>query len=242
MKILFLSDVHLGSGLDSDEKRKDKLLTFLREQGSSFDKIIFNGDLFDFWFEYKHVMPKEYFDVLIVLQELVRSGVKIVYVAGNHDFWMKDFFPEKMNIPIYKDEYTFTVEGKKFWIYHGDGISKKDRGYRLMKKIFRSRINIFLYGLMHPDWGIALAKAVSKLSRKRSRNKVLHDEEDYREYAAEIVKRGYDYVVLGHRHKPEETEMANGARYVNLGDWLTHFTYAVFENGSLHLQRLNPEE
>ncbi|MCK5077275.1 MAG: UDP-2,3-diacylglucosamine diphosphatase, partial [Calditrichia bacterium] len=195
-----------------------------------------NGDLFDFWFEYKTVIPAEYLKILSQLTFLREKNIQIDYVAGNHDFWMRDFLTRELDIKIYKDEYTFDYDNKKFWVYHGDGIAKNDKGYRLMKKVFRNPVNIKLYSLLHPDWGIPLAKFISHSSRKKSKYWDLKDAQDYLDYSSELMNKGYDYVILGHRHKPLEHSFNDEKKYVNLGDWISHNSYAIYEDGELKLK------
>lgn len=234
LRILFFSDAHLGAN-DEYLNRRKLLIQFLNKVGSSCDKIIINGDLFDFWFEYKYAIPKGYLDILSELYFLRKKGKEIFYIAGNHDFWMDRYLNEELGIELYKDEFEFEVDGYKFWVFHGDGIAKKDVGYRILKKIFRFRPNIWLYRWLHPDIGIPLAKKISHSSREASKYKDLKDEQDYIEYAQKIAQKGYDFIILGHRHQPT-LEKVETKTYVNLGDWINHFSYAIYEQGKITLE------
>ncbi len=234
MKILFFSDAHLGAN-DEHLNRRKILLRFLREIGSTVDRIVINGDLFDFWFEYKHAIPKGYIDILSELYFLRQRNIRIDYVAGNHDFWMGSYLYDALGIHIYKDDLSFEADGKKIYVFHGDGLAKKDVGYRILKKIFRFKPNIWLYRWLHPDIGVPLAKMISHSSRQSSQYKDLNDQNDYYEFAEKIGRNGYDFVILGHRHKPEQKELKHTS-YINLGDWITHFSYAIFENGNINLR------
>lgn len=231
----FFSDVHLGMRQAKAEKQKeDKLLKFLDHVAISGDRLFIVGDLFDFWFEYRTVVPRGYMRVLSALSQLRELGKELHYIAGNHDFWIRDFLTSEMDIEVHFDALEYTIAGKRFYIHHGDGIAKHDKGYRFLKKIFRNRFNIFLYSLLHPDLGIPLAKWVSNLSRNHTAPEGTPDDTDYREEAMRKFRQGYDYVIFGHLHYPI-LQMYGEKTYVNLGDWMEHFTYAVFDGTDLQL-------
>lgn len=235
MRIIFFSDVHLGA-FDEYNNRRKKFLDFLESEAALADRIVINGDLFDFWFEYRQAIPRGLTDVLSHLYLLSRKGIEIHYVPGNHDFWMCDFFQQELGIILHSEIYDFTSHGKKIHVFHGDGIAGNDVGYRIMKKIFRFRPNIWLYRWLHPDLGIPLAKSISHTSRMSSRNKELLDESDYRNYALKKGQEGFQIVILGHRHVPV-MENLGSVLYINLGDWIEHFSYAVFQDGEIVLKR-----
>ncbi|RMI14565.1 MAG: UDP-2,3-diacylglucosamine diphosphatase [Calditrichaeota bacterium] len=232
----FISDVHLGMRKgESETEREDRLLKFFDHVGIYGDRLIIVGDLFDFWFEYRTVIPRGYMRTLSALNQLRELGKELHYVAGNHDFWMRDFLPRELGIQIHFDAFKYTIAGKHFYIHHGDGIAKWDKGYRLLKRIFRNRINIFLYSLLHPDLGIPLAKWVSHLSRQHTFRGDVPDDTDYRQEAMRRFEEGYDYVVFGHLHYPTLQEYGEKV-YVNLGDWIRHFSYGVFNDVELMLR------
>ena len=231
----FISDVHIPAKRDETENRR--LLIFLRFLDGIREtaKCVFIvGDLFDFWFEYNYVIPKDYFIVLHHLAKLKEGGVEIHYLAGNHDFWLGNFLTKELGIGTYMDSWTGTIDGKKFFLFHGDGVAKRDRGYRIIKRIFRSRLNMRLYRLLHPDFGIPFAHIVSGTSRKYSEKINLKDADDYLAFARKQFEQGYDFVLMGHRHTPLRHE-ENGKVYINLGDWLDKFTYARFDGANLEL-------
>jgi UDP-2,3-diacylglucosamine hydrolase len=235
-KSFFFSDAHLGTRKSKSEReRQNKVLEFLDHVASEGKELFIVGDLFDFWFEYRSVIPRGYSHILTALIRLRTIGIEIHYIAGNHDFWMRDFLTTELDIPIHFDFLDYFLNGKRFFIQHGDGISKKDVGYRMLKKIFRNKFNIFLYSLLHPDIGIPLAKAISSISRQHSGHKENPPEDsDYLDTATKRFSEGYDCVILGHLHQPYIKKMG-GKTYVNLGDWITHFTYAVFDGEELQL-------
>ncbi len=233
----FISDVHLGmrAATKSERVKEKKLLAFLDHVAVSGDRLFIVGDLFDFWFEYRTVIPRGYMRVLSALNHLREVGKELHYIAGNHDFWMKDFMPNELNIQIHFDGFEYEIAGKRFYLHHGDGIAKWDKGYRLMKRVFRHPANIFLYSLLHPDLGIPLAKWVSHRSRNHTAAKGPPDDTDYREEALNKFQEGFDYVLFGHLHSPMLQKYGEKI-YMNLGDWITHFTYAVFDDNDLQLK------
>ncbi|RMF56374.1 MAG: UDP-2,3-diacylglucosamine diphosphatase [Calditrichaeota bacterium] len=230
----FFSDVHLGTRHTKSEKIKEnRLLAFLDHVAISGERLFILGDLFDFWFEYRTVIPRGYTRILSALSRLQELGIDIQYVAGNHDFWMRDFLSKELKIQVHFDPVDITLENKRFFLHHGDGIAKHDKGYRFLKRIFRNPINIFLYSLLHPDLGIPLAKWVSQLSRNHT-SRGIPDDRDYRELAVQKFQEGFDYVVFGHLHYPV-IQPYGEKWYVILGDWIEYFTYAVFDGKEMQL-------
>ena len=153
--------------------------------------------------------------------------MKIYYVLGNHDYWVRDFFKNEVGINIFPEHFETVLNNKKFFITHGDGISN-DGTYRIFRKIMRNKINIFLYSLIHPDIGLKLADKVSKKSREHSSKRNYNDSEMIN-FAVKKIEDGFDYVVMGHSHMPKVVKISSGY-YINTGDWLGNFTYGVFEN------------
>lgn len=232
----FISDVHLGEQPEHLEKvRVKQFVKFLREIEKSASSIFFVGDLFDFWFEYKYVIPKKHFATIHQLARMREKNIKITYLAGNHDFWLGSFFDRELGIQTLNDEWTGEIEGKRFFLYHGDGVAKKDSGYRLLKKILRNPVSIKLYRWIHPDLGIPFARFASGSSRQYTNRIDLKDHSDYIDFARKRFEEGYDYVIMGHRHNPYEHE-ENGKKYINLGDWLDSFSYAVFDGTDLKIK------
>jgi len=235
-KTYFISDIHLGEQPANLEKtRVNQFIRFLQKLEIDADRIFFVGDLFDFWFEYKYVIPKKHFTVIRQLARMREKGISIWYLAGNHDFWLGSFFERELGIHTVNDEWTGELDGKRFYLYHGDGVAKKDHGYRLLKKILRNRISIRIFRWLHPDWGIPLARFVSGSSRQYTNRVKLNDQNDYIAFARQRFKDGFDYVIMGHRHKPFELE-EKGKKYINLGDWLEHYSYAVFDGRLLQIR------
>ena len=234
--VFFLSDIHLGAEEEDKEKLKEeKLLSFLDKVKEEGDVLYLVGDLFEFWFEYKNVIPKKHFRVLGKLKQLVDGGMKIKYLVGNHDFWLGDFLPREIGIPIFKEPLEVVHQEKKIFITHGDGLAKKDLGYRILKRILRNRVNIFLYRQVPPDIAYPLARFVARRSRAAVQKRDSSHLEEYEVFAAEKIKQGFDAVILAHTHVPVLRDL-DGRIYLNLGDWFQHFTYGRLCEGKFHLE------
>lgn len=238
--VYFLSDAHLGS--ESFEKEKNKkmmLFSFFEKIKRDAEALYILGDLFEFWFEYKNTIPKEHFDVLTKLKEITDLKVKVCYITGNHDFWLGDFLKEKIKIEIFLEPTTVFHQEKKIFLIHGDGLAKKDAGYRFLKKILRNKVSISLYRLIPPDLGIPLAKKVASLSRSHAskKEKAL---DDYMDFAKNKLEQGYDAVVMGHTHYPMiknlGEDLPGQGIYLNTGDFFERFSYGRLEQGKFFLE------
>jgi UDP-2,3-diacylglucosamine hydrolase len=253
-KYYFFSDVHLGFLSDSEEKIKErKLVSFLESIRNDAEKIYIVGDLFDCWIEYRRAVPKGYYRTLAKLNEIVEQGVEVNFFSGNHDFWLNTYLRDDVGLKLYANSLETTLDGMKFFITHGDGLSKGDTGYKIIKKILRNPVNQFLYSLIHPDIGLWLAQGSSKKSRLHTDDRQRHDEthmEDMelqahgssgmREFAAKKIGEGTDFVIMGHIHKPQNIELEQNGRkghYITLGDWIRNFTYGVYSNGNFELKK-----
>lgn len=238
MALYIFSDAHLGADTDEIEALKqEKLAALFDLVKADGDRLVILGDLFDFWFEYKHAIPKDHHRVLCMLDSLIRHGVQVDYVSGNHDFWMGDFFSKEMGITLYRDSLNLEYGGKRLHLIHGDGLAKADGGYRFLKCILRNRFNIWLYRKLTPDWAIPLAKAVSGSSRSYTAQRDPDFVADYENYAKEKLALGYDIVAIGHLHIPTIKQFDTGT-YINTGDFIKHFTYAKVEGGKVLLEEL----
>jgi UDP-2,3-diacylglucosamine hydrolase len=235
-KTYFFSDVHLGLGTKEEEQKKERsLVQFLDAVSRDAAEIFIVGDLFDYWFEYETVVPKGYFRLFTKLADLTESGIPITYLAGNHDFWLKGYFRDELGIRIALEPLDRTIGGKRFYLHHGDGLLKNDTGYRMLKKILRSPINIALFSLLHPDLTNRIAHWSSRKSRRHV-SKRTFEEQDMVDFAEQKIREGFDYVVMGHNHMPSVRNIGSGV-YVNLGDWITENSYAVFDGKRLALKR-----
>lgn len=237
--VYFVSDAHFGFySVEEERSREEAFLQFLEFAGNTGKSLILLGDLFDFWYEYRSVIPRRYLRILFGLERLKRQGLDIHFLVGNHDFWMENFFQKELGISVHKAPWETSFQDKRFFIFHGDGIAKKDRGYRILKKVLRNPISIFLYRLLHPDLAFAMASFFSRFSRNHSvisENQMEILEKDYLEYAENKFEHGYDCVVLGHTHRPLEIHKGQ-CTYLNTGDWMVHLTYGKFSKGHLSLE------
>jgi UDP-2,3-diacylglucosamine hydrolase len=241
-KIYFLSDFHLGApDVASSLVREKKIVAFLDIIKQDAEAIFIVGDLFDFWYEYKKVVPKGYVRILGKIAEITDAGIPIHFFVGNHDMWMKDYFQKELNTAVYFEPNAFSFYNKRFLIGHGDGLGPGDEGYKFIKKIFRNKFCQMMFGAIPPNIGIGLADYFSKKSRAKTgkTNEVFlgEDKEWLVVYSKEILqKEHYDYFIFGHRHLPLDIELNEKSRYVNLGDWIKYFTYAVFDGERLSLE------
>jgi UDP-2,3-diacylglucosamine hydrolase len=241
-KIYFLSDFHLGApDAASSLVREKKIVQFLDAIKKDAAVIFIVGDLFDFWYEYKKVVPKGYVRILGKIAEITDAGIAIHFFVGNHDMWMKDYFQKELNTSVYFEPAEFTFNGKRFLIGHGDGLGPDDEGYKFIKKVFRNPICKWLFGILPPRFGIGLADFFSKKSRAKTgtTNEIFlgEDKEWLVVYAKEILKKEhYDYFIFGHRHLPLDIVLNEKSKYINLGDWIKYFTYAVFNGENLSLE------
>ncbi len=244
-KIYFLSDFHLGSpDYDSSLQREKKIVTFLESIRNSAAAIFIVGDMFDFWFEYKHVTPKGYVRLLGKLAEITDSNIPVHFFVGNHDMWMHNYFEKELNITVYYEPKTFEWNGKKFFIGHGDGLGPEDHGYKFLKKVFRNRTCQRLFGFLHPYLGIGLANFFSRSSRKKTGNTdevFLGEESEWLIiFSRQVLAREhYDYFIFGHRHLPMDIKLTDHSHYINLGDWIKYFTFATFDGFETQLRKLD---
>jgi len=235
---LFISDIHLGLQDKETEEKKEKLLVkFLRFAESSCDELFIVGDLFDYWFEYRRVYQKGYYRTLAALKDITERGIKLHYFIGNHDFLHRDFFSKEIGALMYHDPIEVTLNNKNFYIGHGDGMVENDNGYRLLKMILRNKFTQWLYSLIHPDLGIALASGTSKTSRGYTAKKDYGEVDGLFEAARIKIDDGFDFVLFGHLHKRIFQEYKNG-KYINLGSWLDEPCYGIFSGNKFEIINL----
>ena len=242
-KIYFSSDNHLGAPTgEASRPREKKFVAWLDEIKNDAAAIFLLGDLFDFWFEYKTVVPKGFTRTLGKLAEIADSGIPIYFFVGNHDLWMNDYFETELGIPVFHKPQEFTFNDTSFFIGHGDGLGPKDKGYKRMKKVFTNSLFKWLFKWMHPDIGLKIGQYMSV------KNKMISGDDDAtflgkeNEWLAIYAKRKLeekhrDFFVFGHRHLPLEIELNNKSKYINLGDWIQYYTYGVFDGRTLELKK-----
>ncbi|WP_405576939.1 UDP-2,3-diacylglucosamine diphosphatase [Winogradskyella sp. Asnod2-B02-A] len=241
-KIYFASDNHLGAPTsEASRPREKKFVAWLDEIKHDAAAIFLMGDLFDFWFEYKTVVPKGFTRTLGKLAEISDSGIPIHYFVGNHDLWMNGYFEEELGIPVYHKPEEFTFNDTSVFIGHGDGLGPGDKGYKRMKKVFTNPFFKWLFKWMHPDIGIKIGQYMSV------KNKMISGDDDAKflgednEWLAVYCKRKLedkhrDFFVFGHRHLPLEIDLNEKSKYINLGDWIQYYTYGVFDGKNFELK------
>ncbi len=247
-KIYFLSDFHLGAPDHEKSLIREKILVdFLDKIKSDAAEVFLVGDMFDFWYEYRKVVPKGYVRLLGKLAELTDAGIPMHFFVGNHDMWMKDYFMKELNIPVYFEPKEFDRNGKKFLIGHGDGLGPGDHGYKRLKKVFRNPLSQWLFGILPPYMGMGIANYMSRRSRAQtgaSEEVFLGEDKEWLIiYSKDKMKeKKFDFFVFGHRHLPIDFRLNDTSRYINLGDWIRYYTYAVFDGEKLELKSYKDNE
>lgn len=240
-KIYFASDVHLGlPNYKESLVREKRFVRWLDTIKDDAKEIILLGDIFDFWFEYKRAIPRGFTRFLGKLCEITDFGIPVHFFTGNHDMWIFDYLPKETGIILHKEPIVKEYSGKKFFLAHGDGLGPGDKSYKLLKKIFASRFSQWLFARFHPNIGIWIANTWSTHSRysRETRPFEGEDKEWLILYSKKLLKsEDFDYIVYGHRHLPMDLQLNEKTRYINLGDWITNFTYAVFDGEKMELKK-----
>ncbi len=234
-KVFFASDQHFGApSIEESKVREARFIRWLDSIRDEVQVLFLMGDLFDFWHEWKYVVPKGFVRVLGKLADLSDNGVEIHFFIGNHDLWMKDYFEKEIGAKVYFEKQEFSIEGKTFLLAHGDGLGPGDKGYKRMKKLFTNPLAQWAFKWLHPDLAMRIALYLSQ------KNKMISGEEDKaflgedKEFLIlysrkKLETRHYDYFIYGHRHLPLVLSLNEaGSMYVNLGDWISYFTYGEF--------------
>tara|TARA_R110002049_G_scaffold207188_1_gene377650 strand:+ start:27049 stop:27807 length:759 start_codon:yes stop_codon:yes gene_type:complete len=241
-KIYFASDNHLGAPTrEASLPREKKFVAWLDEVKADAAAIFLLGDMFDFWMEFKSVVPKGFTRTLGKLAEISDAGIPIYYFVGNHDLWMNGYFEEELNIPVFHQPKEFIFNNKTFLIGHGDGLGPGDKGYKRMKKVFTNPFCKWLFRWLHPDLGVRMAQHLSV------KNKLISGDDDAKflgednEWLVLYCKRKLedkhrDFFVFGHRHLPLNIDLNQNSKYINLGDWIQYFTYGIFDGTQFELK------
>jgi UDP-2,3-diacylglucosamine hydrolase len=230
--VYVVSDIHLGG---VPERTERAFRRFLREAAPSAAEILINGDLFDFWFEYRTVIHARHYRVLAALAELRESGVTIRFVGGNHDAWGGSFLRDEVGIELLPDRAELLLADLRTLVVHGDGLGRGDLGYRVLKKVLRHPLSAKAFRMLHPDLGSGLARLVSTTESKHGTPELANIERAaaLRAWAGEQLRTrpDLDLVVAGHTHTPLLEEVSPGRYYVNTGDWINHFSFLVLSPG-----------
>ncbi len=243
-KIFFVSDVHLGAPAFKNNHERE--LTFARWLDSIADdvqELYLMGDIFDFWWEYKKVVPRGFTRILGRIANLTDRGIPVHFFTGNHDLWVFDYLPSELGVVVYKNEVIKEFGGKKFFLAHGDGLDAEDIGYIRLKKIFTNKKLQWLFSRLHPNFALHIAHKWSGSSRTAK----LAKEEEFNvkydgmyKFAQEyLTKEPIDYFIFGHRHQMVVTPLNEITNFVLLGDWITNFSFGVFDGDKFELKRFN---
>ena len=239
MRVIIASDFHLKfHENEEDRDRRKRVIKFLDSIIGKTDLLILNGDIFDLWFAWNNVIIKGYFHILKKLADIRESGCRIVFIAGNHDFWFRDFLTNFLDIEVYNNNFTDEIDGQKILVSHGDLYTSNDLRYKLFRSIIRNRFVMWIFEIMHPDFSLGIGKIMSRSSReKRTSTELMQArEKGLIEFAKKQFKH-FDIVVMGHSHIPKLEKFENGI-YANAGDWIKHNSYLAISDGEIKLIEL----
>ncbi|MCZ2247261.1 MAG: UDP-2,3-diacylglucosamine diphosphatase [Bacteroidia bacterium] len=242
MNVYFASDFHLGiPNKENSLQREKKLVQWLESIEKTTRHVFLVGDIFDFWFEYKTVVPRGYTRLLGKLASMIDNGVKVYYFTGNHDMWTFGYLEEETGVTLYREPIEVKINQQLFYIGHGDGLGPGDQGYKFIKKVFASPVSQWLFARLHPNFGIGLANFWSGKSRQANGpvDEIFkgEDKEWLMIYCKELLQqKHYDYFIFGHRHLLIDCDLGNNSRYINLGDWFKQSNYAIYNGINLQLK------
>ena len=241
-KIYFVSDVHLGApALKNNNEREILFANWLDEIKDDVAELYLMGDIFDFWWDYKKVVPRGFTRIFGRLADLADRGIPVHFFVGNHDLWAFDYFQEELGVTIHQNEIVKEIAGKKFLLAHGDGLDADDKGYIFLKKIFTNKTLQWLFSRLHPNFALTLAHTWSKSSRLAKINIEENFEvnkEGMYKFAEKFLKQEFvDYFIFGHRHRMVNSKIGEESHFVLLGDWIKHFSYGVFDGEKFELKR-----
>lgn len=240
--IYFASDFHLGvPAVEQSKAREKRVIDWLTSIEDTAQEIYLVGDIFDFWFEYKHTIPKGFVRFQGKIAALVEKGIKIYFFTGNHDMWMFDYFEKELGVSIIRQPIERSWNNQSFLIGHGDGLGPGDKTYKLLKRVFAARWSQWCFARLHPNFGIGLANYFSRKSRAAtgdSDSKFNGNENEwlYLYCKEQLEKQHYDYFIFGHRHLPLDIQLNENSRYLNLGEWINYNTYAIFDGETLRME------
>ena len=251
----FISDIHLGApSVTESQNRERKVIRFLDAIESDCKRLYIVGDLFDYWFEYKHVVPRGHSRLLGRLAQLVDNGLDLHIFSGNHDLWISDYLAEEVGATIHHKPLEITLESKRFYIAHGDGLGPGDLKYKLLKRVFTNNACQWLYQRLHPNFSVGFAAKMSRASRDSQTeddHRFLGMKERLLQHSLAILENTHvDFFIYGHRHHlkdmPLQHTKKNGtnieSRYVVLGDWISIDSFAKWNGTRLHTDTFNPEK
>ncbi len=244
----FISDLHLGASYLDTRQSEQKVIDWLNYIKSSAKRLILLGDILDYWYEYRHVVPRGYIRFFGKLAELSDSGIEIHWFTGNHDIWIFDYLPAELGITLHRTNEVLDIDGHSFFLSHGDEVGERKWSFRFIQWLFRNKVAQWCYSWIHPDLTMILAHKWSSSSRKKNNQK---GEEHFRgekheplvRFAKEYIKNNnVEYLIFGHRHILLDLMLTRNNRMVILGDWIKHFSYASFDGENLCIDLFEPED
>jgi len=247
-KIFFIADAHLGLYPANRSFEREKMLVqWLDSIKGEASEIYLLGDIFDFWHEYRKVAPRGFTRFLGKLAEMSDNGTKIHFFTGNHDVWVYDYLPAEIGLTLYREPIVRDLDGFRFFIGHGDGVGRGDNGYKILKRVFTNPVLQWLFSLIHPNISFAFGHRWSRSSRFAKgiiAEPYRGDEREWQvAFARKTIKsQPIDYFIFGHRHLAFDIRIGEKTRVINLGDWITNFTYAVWHDKTLELHSILPEK
>jgi len=241
-KIYFISDIHLGApALKNNHEREILFARWFDEIRNDVAELYLMGDIFDFWWDYKKVVPRGFTRILGRIADLSDRGIPVYFFPGNHDLWVFDYFQKELGITVHKEEIIKEIGGKKFFLAHGDGLDAEDKGYLLLKKIFTNKTLQWLYSRLHPNFALTIAHKWSKSSRLAKINIVEEfnvNTDGIFKFAQDFLEQeNIDYFIFGHRHQMVDESIGDNSRFVFLGDWIKNFSYGVFDGEKFELKK-----
>ncbi len=246
-KTYFISDVHLGLPDEKQSLKRERILVdWIESIRPDLEALYLVGDIFDFWYEYKYVVPRGYVRFLSKIAELCDAGIPVYFFTGNHDIWAYDYFEKEIGMQIIRKPQTIRIADKKFHIAHGDGLGPADRGFKMLKWLFTNKTAQFLFSRVHPNFALWLGNSWSRKKRYTEHQDIIKfqgvDKEWLVLYAKDYLKtEAVDFFIFGHRHIVLNLKL-DKAQFVNLGDWISNFTYAVFDGTHLKLKNIHGKE
>ena len=237
-KTYFLSDFHLGAKyIDNPRKQEQRIVSFLESIRNDAKEIYLLGDILDYWFEYRYVVPKGYVRFFGKIAELADSGIKIYWFIGNHDIWIFDYLPSELGVEVVDGAQVKQIDGKRFFIAHGDGLGDDSRTFRMLRAFFRNRFCQRLYAGIHPRWTVPFALNWSRSNRVNGEDRPFGCDEPLQRFVTNYKEdQKIDYFVFGHRHVAVDKSIGNNSRLIILGDWIKLYSYAVYDGNDLRLQ------
>tara|TARA_B100000886_G_scaffold150149_1_gene102083 strand:- start:244 stop:993 length:750 start_codon:yes stop_codon:yes gene_type:complete len=235
-KAYFAGDFHFGIPDEiKSTHREKKVIEWLESIEDHTQELFLLGDIFDFWFEYKYVVPKNYFNFLSKISKMIENGINVHFFKGNHDMWTLDYF-EKIGLKVYDKYQSFKIDSQKVIVGHGDGLGKGDNGYKIIKSIFKNKISQFLFRILHPDLGMKLGIYLSRANKNREDYSDINNNRIYqfcKDYNNKEINNTY---IFGHSHKVSKKQISEFSTYFNTGEWINQSNYLVYESGKFNLK------